>query len=233
MVPGSIIEPYLFWRLSPGIRTEEGKLSKLDEKTIGFRWAGTASQWDYDAEAIGQFGNVGNDKIRAWAWTGIAGYAIQHLRLRPRFFAEYSFASGDRNPKDGMHGTFDQLYPNIHDHHGLADQVAWQNLKEIRTGARVSLRRNCTLAGIYNDWWLASPTDAFYNSSGGAVARDSTGRSGTHIGEEFDAETSYRFDRQLEFGAGIGHIRPGAFLVHTNHNHSYAYPYVMLNYNFF
>jgi hypothetical protein len=46
--------------------------------------------------------------------------------MKPKLSA---FASGDRNPKDGVHGTFDQLYPNIHDHHGLADQIAWQNLK--------------------------------------------------------------------------------------------------------
>ncbi len=233
LVPQSVVEPYVFWRVSPGIKTEEGKLSHLDEKTVGVRWAGNISRWDYDSEAAGQFGNLGTDRIRAWAGTGRLGYSLESLRLRPRFFAEYSFASGDQNAKDGTHGTFDQLYPNIHDHHGLADQVAWQNLKEVRSGVRVSLRRNWTLAGIYNDWWLASATDAFYNSSGSIVARDPKGLSGTHIGEEYDAETSYRLNRQLEFGSGFGHILPGAFLANTHHNHAYSYPYVMMNYNFF
>ena len=189
--------------------------------------------WDYDAEAAGQIGNIGPDQIRAWAGTVTSGYTMKQVRLQPRLFAEYSFASGDHNAKDGTHGTFDQLYPNIHDHHGLADQVAWQNLKEFRTGLRLSLRRNWTLAGIYNDWWLASATDGFYNSSGTIVARDTTGSSGTHIGQEFDAETSYRINRQLELGTGVGYLLPGDFLVHLHHSHAYTYPYVMLNYNFF
>jgi hypothetical protein len=233
LIPGSVIEPYLFWRLSPNIKTEAGTVSKLDEKTAGVRWAGSASQWDYDAEAAGQAGHIGRDKIRAWGWTATASYTFDSLRLKPRLFGGYAFASGDRNPHDGTHGTFDQLYPNIHDHHGLADQLAWQNLQEVRGGARISLRRNWTLAGMYNDWWLASATDGFYNSSGSIVARDSKGLSGTHIGEEFDVETSYRINRQLELGAGVGRLFPGAFLANTHHGHAYTYPYVMLNYNFF
>jgi hypothetical protein len=233
LLPRSVIEPYLLWRVSPGMKTEGGKLSHLDEKTVGVRWAGNVSRWDYDAEGAGQIGNIGTDRIRSWAATSVVGYTLEPVRLRPRLFSEYSFASGDENPKDGRHATFDQLYPNLHDHHGLADQVAWQNLKEIRTGARISLRRNWMLAGIYNNWWLASATDAFYNSSDTIVARDPRGLSGTHIGEEFDLETSYRFNRQLELGTGIGHLLPGAFLVNTHHNHAYTYPYVMLNYNFF
>jgi hypothetical protein len=208
-------------------------LSRLNDKTIGVHWAGTRSAFDYDAEADGQVGNIGTDRVRAWAWTAITGYTFRSSRFKPRLFAEYGFASGDRNPKDGVHGTFDQLYPNIHDHHGLADQIAWQNLKEFRSGARFSPRRNWMVAGIYNDWWLASANDAFYNSSGGIVARDPKGLSGTHIGEEFDAETSYRVNRQLEIGSGIGRILPGGFLAATKHNHSYTYPYVMLNYNFY
>ncbi len=232
-VPKSSIEPYLFWRLSPGIKTESGGFGKLDEKTFGLRWAGAQSRFDYDAEIAGQVGHIGSDKIRAWAWSAIAGYTLEPKGLKTRLFAKYDFASGDRNPSDGVHGTFDQLYPNIHDHHGLADQVAWQNLKSLRAGVRVSLRRNWIVAGAYNGWWLASATDAFYSSSGSVVARDARGLSGTHIGDEYDIQTSYRLDRELEFGAGVGYVRSGEFLIRTHHAPSYTYPYVMLNYNFF
>jgi len=232
-VPGSTLEPYLFWKLAPGVTDEERKLVKTDVRTIGARWSGNASQLDYDAEVAGQTGSLGQDQIRAWAWVADLGYTLKDAPLTPHLFAEYDFASGDKNPTDGRRGTFDQLYPNIHDHHGLADQVAWQNLKEFRAGARISLRRNWTVAGAYNDWWLASATDAFYNSSGSIVARDPKGLSGTHIGEEYDAETTYRFNRDLEFGTGIGHILPGGFLAKTIKGKPYTYPYVMLNYNFF
>jgi len=232
VIPHSVIEPYVFWRLSPNIKTEQGVVSKLNEKVVGVRWAGTASRFDYDTELAGETGSIGTDVIRAWAWSGILGYTFESSRLRPRLFAKYDFASGDRNPADGRHGTFDQLYPNIHDHHGLADQVAWQNLKSVRTGARFSVRPNWMLAGMYNEYWLASATDAFYNSSGGVVARDPKGLSGSHIGREFDAETSYRFDRNFELGLGFGYFRSGGFLTRAHRAASYRYPYFMLNYNF-
>ncbi len=230
-IPGSVLEPYVLWRLSPGLKSEENRFSRLDEKTAGLRWAGAASGFDYDAESAAQAGNLGADRIRAWAWSAVAGYTFRSLDLKPRVFFKHDFASGDRNPADGVRGTFDQLYPNIHDHHGLADQVAWQNLKSVRTGARVSLRSNWILAGAYNDWWLASAKDGFYNASGSIVARDPRGLSGTHIGREYDIQTSWRHDRRLELGVGLGYIRSGDFLLRTNHARSYTYPYLMVNYN--
>ncbi|HTQ57130.1 MAG TPA: alginate export family protein [Bryobacteraceae bacterium] len=232
-IPSSTIEPYVLWRLTPGLKVEQGGVGKLDEKTTGVRWAGNARNFDYDAETAGQFGHIGPDPLRAWAWSAVAGYTFESARLRPRIFVKYDFASGDRNPKDGVHGTFDQLYPNIHDHHGLADVIAWQNLKSVRSGVRVSLRRNWIVASAYNDWWLASANDAFYNASGSAVARDPAGMSGTHIGREFDLQTSHRLNRNLELGAGVGYIRSGDFLLRTHHAASYLYPYVMAYYNVF
>ena len=223
----------MLWRLTPGLRTETGAVAKLDEKVLGLRWAGTRGWWDFSSEAVLESGHIGADRIRAWAAMAAVGYTFDKRSHRPRLFAEFGFASGDRNPRDGTHGTFDHISPNIHAHNGLADQVAWQNLKEFRGGARISLRRNWNLTATYNDWWLASATDAFYNSSGGMVARDPSGGSGTHIGQEFDLETILRVNRLLEFGAGIGRVLPGAFLKNTGHNHAYTYPYVMLNYNFY
>jgi hypothetical protein len=234
MVPKGTLEPFLFWRLTPRLKTEEGTPGRLNETTVGARFSGTIlNGWDYDTEGAGQFGNLGEDRVRAWAWMGIAGYTLQNIRLKTRLFGEYDFASGDRKSNDGIHGTFDQLFPNIHDHLGLADQFAWQNLKAVRAGARIWLRRNWTVAPIWNDYWLASATDGYYNSSGTIVARDSTGLSGTHIADEYDIQTSYRVDRNLEFGLGLGHIVPGEFLIKTKHPASYNYPYIMMSYNFF
>lgn len=234
LVPGGLLESFLFWRLTPGLKTESGASGELDEKTIGARISGLIGKaWDYDMAGAGQLGHQGSDRLGAWTWMGTGGYTFQTLRPKIRVFAAYDFASGDTNAKDGRHGTFDQLYPNIHDHLGLADQFARQNLKAIRSGVRLSLRRNWTVASAWNDYWLASATDGFYNSAGATVARDPKGKSGTHIAEEYDLETSYRVNRDLELGAGLGRVLPGEFLIKTHHPAPYTYPYLMLNYNFF
>jgi len=234
LVSKGTIEPFAFWRVTPRLETEEGALGNLSEATIGARVAGAIHEkWDYETEGAGQFGSLGADRIRAFAWMGTSGYTATLLGFKTRVFGGFDFASGDRNPHDGVHGTFDQLYPNIHDHLGLADQFARQNLKAVRTGARVWLKNDWIVAAGWNDYWLASPTDGYYNSSGVIVARDPTGLSGTHIAEEYDIQTSYRFDRNLEFGIGLGRVLPREFLTKTKHPAAYAYPYMMMSYNFF
>ena len=234
LIPGAVLEPYLFWRLTPGVRTETGAgLAKLDEKTIGIRWAGTASWMEYDVEGARQIGWAGTDQVRSGAWMLDVAHTFDPQGRKLRLFAEYDFASGDRRSGDGRRGTFDQLFPNIHDHHGLADQVAWQNLKEIRFGARISLKRNWTLAAAYNDWWLANPADGFYDSSGSILSRDPTGRSGTHIGRELDVQNSFRLNRHVEIAGGFAHVQPGSFLILTGRPATHRYPYIMLYYNVF
>ena len=189
-VPRAVLEPFLFWRVAPRLSTEEGTAAKLDQETVGARLSGLIGRsMDYETEGAAQFGKLGTDTIRAWAWMGSGGYTSTLFGHKARMFGALDFASGDRNGADGRHGTFDQISPNLHDHLGLADQFARQNLKAVRFGARVWLRSNWILAAAWNDYWLASPTDALYNSSAGVVARDLKGLSGTHIGEEYDIQT--------------------------------------------
>jgi hypothetical protein len=234
VVRGAAIEPFLFWRVAPGLVAENGAPAHLDEKTVGVRFAGTIREaWDFETEGAAQSGRLGGDPIRAWAWLAIGGYTFPHLPLKTRLFGEYDYASGDRNPNDGVHGMFDQISPNVHDRLGLADQFAWQNLKMVRAGVRVWARRNWIFAAAWQDYRLASRTDGFYNSSASIVARDARGLSGDHIGEEYDIQTSYRLDRNLEFGAGFGHVLPGTFLARTGHGAAYSYPYILMSYNFF
>jgi hypothetical protein len=234
LVPNASFEPYSFWRVTRRVATEEGLPGNLSEWTVGLRAAGTVREkWDYETEASGQFGNVGADRIRTAAWMGIGGYTFHLRKLKTRLFGEMDYASGDRNPHDGVRNTFDQLYPNIHDRLGLADQFARQNLKSFRSGLRVWLRGNWIVAAAWSGSWLASRTDGYYNASGAMVARDVTGRSGGHIANEGDIQTSYRFDRNLEFGVGLGRVLPREFLVRTGHPAAYTYPYLMMSYNFF
>lgn len=233
LIPHSVLEPYVFWRVAPGYRTESGTPARLDEHTVGLRWAGMlTSRFDYAAEAVGQTGHIASDAIRAALLSLVGGYTVPPLRGRPRIFAEYFYASGDGHAGDGRHNTFHQLHPTHHDRNGLADQVGWQNLNEIRAGAQFTVARNWIIAGEYNDWRLANAKDALYDTSGVAVARDATGRSGTHIGQEFDLEMSYRINRPIELVAGIGHIMPGEFLKRTTPGAPCTYPYVGMTYFF-
>ncbi len=122
------------------------------------------------------------------------------------------------------------MYPTAHDRFGVSDQFGWQNIVSGRAGFTIEPRRRWTVSAQYLNFWLASATDSLYNTSGGSIVRDATGKSGTHIGEEFDVYTWFELTRHVNFGVGVAHLMPGGFLAATTKGPTYNYPYFALNF---
>jgi hypothetical protein len=232
LVPKAVIEPYLFWRVTRNLRTEGAQPGNRDFKTIGFRWVGKLpAQFDYGTEIAGQTGSLGSDSVGAWAGHWVLGYTAK-AKFKPRLVAEYNYASGDKDPKDGKRGTFDQLYPTGHDKYGLADQVGWRNIHDIRAGVEVKPNPKWTVVPNYHNYWLASATDSLYAASGAAIVRKLDGSAGTHVGQELDLSTVYALNKQMQIGGGFAHLFPGEFLQKATKGHGYNFPYVMFTYSF-
>jgi hypothetical protein len=233
LIPNATIEPYIFWRLQPNVKNEEGVVTHVDEKVPGFRWVGKLPLgFDYGSEIVREFGSVGADRIRAWAGHWVVGETVRSLAWTPRFYAEFNHASGDANAKDGIRGTFDQLYPTGHDKYGISDQIGWRNMNDLRAGIETKPRRNVTAAVEYNDWYLASRFDSMYNAAGTALFKSANGAAGSHIGQELDFIATWTLFKPLQAGAGFGHIFPGNFLKNVTPGNSYNFPYVMFTYKF-
>lgn len=232
LAPYIVIEPYTLWRLQHGLKNESGVVSKLNEKVGGLRIAGKLPRGiDYGLEAAREFGSLGSDKIQSWAGHWVVGRTWT-ARFSPRTYGEYNYAGGDKYPKDGIRGTFDQLYPSNHDKYGFADQVGWKNVKDLRAGLETKPRTATTLNFEYNNWYLASATDALYNATGAAVVRSLAGTAGTHVGQEIDITSTWAVAKPVTLGAGIGHIFPGEFLKNTTKGNPYTYPYMMATWKF-
>lgn len=231
VLPKSSIEPFVLWRVAPSVAVEDIKASngRLDEKAWGFRIRGTdLANFDYRYELAMERGTAGPNDIQAWATTTGMGYTVRRLGWKPRFFAAYDYASGDKNPADGRHGTFDTMYPTAHDRFGITDQFGWQNIMAWRSGISVTPHRRWSITAQYLDLWLASATDAAYNSSGEMILRDLTGKSGKHLGEEVDIYAWYEINRQIHIGGGVGHLFPGEFIDKAGKGRSYTYPYFVI-----
>jgi hypothetical protein len=233
LVPDATIEPYVFWRFARGAKTETGLPGKTDRKVYGVRWVGKLpANFDYGIEAVGQTGSVGTDSITATASHWVLGYTITKLKKKPRLVAEYNYASGDKTPGDGVQGTFDQLYPTGHDKLGLADQVGWKNIHDLRAGVEYKPTSKLTVSGFYHSWWLASTRDALYNAGGAAIAKVASGAAGRHVGQEASAQMTYVLNSTTSIGAGYANIFPGTFLKNATPGKQYRAPYIMLTYAF-
>lgn len=233
LVAGASVEPFVYWKLQPGLKNEAGVVARLDEKAFGVRWVGKLpAAFDYQLEVAKETGSLGTDQVRAWAGHWVVGRTTSSAWLKPRVWAEYNYATGDANAKDGVRGTFDHLYPTSHDKYGLADQVGWKNIRDLRGGVETKPRKNVSVTAEYNDWHLASAFDALYNTSGTALARSATGTAGTHVGQELDFIGNWSVSAAFQVGAGLGHIFPGEFLKKTTPGNGYTFPYLMLGYRF-
>ncbi len=227
------VEPYVLFRQSEGLALETGGVGDIHQVTIGTRVVGKLPHaFDYGVEMARQEGSVASDSISAWAghWTAGRTFSASKIRVRP--FVEYNYASGDRDPKDGSRGTFDQLYPTGHDKLGLADQVGWRNIAHVRSGVEIKPDPRWQLSSSYHNFWLASATDALYAASGAAVARMTSGAAGRHVGQEIDGQAVYTYSSQLQLAVGYAQLLPAAFLNATTPGESYRFTYVMATYVF-
>ncbi len=233
IAPNSVLEPFVLWRLQPSVAietTSKLKTGKQSEFAYGLRFKGVVQDFDYSAESIVERGTDGPNQISAWAASVGSGYQVQKAWWRPRFFWQYDMATGDKNPTDGEHNTFDTMFPTAHDRFGIADQFGWQNIISERLGITVEPRHRWTVTGQILDLWLDQARDGVYNTSGGLIVRDTTGRSGTHIGKEYDAYTWYELNRHVNLGVGVGHIQGGEFLQKLTKGPNYNYPYFAVNF---
>lgn len=230
-IPKSKIEPYAFWRLARTARPEAGAVGRADTKTIGLRWYGELPQRvEYTTELNFQTGSWASDSVGAWAGLWRLGREFGSLPWKPRLRLELNYATGDRNPTDGKHGTFDVLYPTPHDKYGLADQVGWKNVKHIGLIWETKPKRSLIVQVKGHTWWLASARDGLYNAGGALLVRDLTGSSGTHVGEEIDFQAIWTPSNQVQVGVGLGHMFTGSYLDRTTPGAHYTFPYVSVTY---
>lgn len=214
LVPEATLDFYELWRLENVAAGETTKAGKLDSKTTGLRLSGKLpARFDYGLEMALQRGRQAGEPISAWAGHWVVGHTLPHVRTRPRFFAEWNCASGDENPHDGHHGTFDPLFPSRHDKFGISDQFGWTNIMHARPGFQFWVRESLRVSTAYNSFWLANRHDALYGGTKPIVLSD--GSQGRHVGHEADFQAQWNASRHTVIDVGFGHVFPGEFLRNT------------------
>jgi hypothetical protein len=221
------LEPYLLFKQNLLVKSEAGIVGNALVLSPGVRAFGILPERvDYAVETILQRGSYSSDQVRAYAYSGVLGWTVADVKWKPRVSAEYNFASGDHNNKDGTRNTYDQFYPSNHGYYGMIDQFGWKNLKNFRAGFDILATRKFKIRTDYNNFWLASTQDSLYGSSGSSVVLNRKATS-SHIGDETNTVGLYQWTKIWKFGAGYGHLFAGEYLKEAKANFGYSYPYVM------
>lgn len=216
---------------------------------------GEFGPWDYTVDAVGQFGNYKDTRAgapalrqdhQAYAFIAQGGYTFKDCPASPRIALEYALASGDDDPTDGDHGTFDNLYPTNHKFYGYADFVSLQNIHNLRAilQAKPTPRLSVALEGHL--FWLMDTADNFYNVGG--VPRGGIGPTAgrgyginpeqdSYVGAELDLVAGYALTRYAQIEAGYAHFFTGDYIDQSLANPSFGsrdadYFYAQLNLSF-
>lgn len=208
--PHIVLEPYWLWMDQSDFR---GVPLERDLHTFGLhgfgQW-GQKSAWDYDLSLAGQWGETMGDDHRAWAAHMEAGYTWS-TAWKPRLALWFNYASGDEHAKDGSHERFDSLYGASYTFYGYTSYFSWQNMinPAVRLSFQPTKRVKCEV--IHRAIWLASDSDAWVRG----LRRDSTGGSGTYVGQETDVRLVWQVCKNFDIDLAYGHFFPGSFVNDT------------------
>jgi len=171
-----------------------GRTGSMDLYTVGLRRYEKHGQFDWEGELALQTGQFAGDEISAQSVSASVGWKEPDLPGAPRFGFDFDWASGDDDPTDDKHETFNQLFPLGHAYLGKLDLVARQNIVDFQPNVLLTLDERTKLKLEQHFFRLEDRHDALYNAGGAPTLVDPTGGAGTKVGREFDIILSHMLE---------------------------------------
>ncbi len=189
------------------------------------------SGWDFDYEALGQFGTFGSANIRAWTVASETGYRIPTIRFKPRFSAKADISSGD-HPNSNTLGTFNPLFPKG-DYFGVLATTGPGpiNFVDIHPHFEASLPKNVSFSFDWIVQWRESVQDGVY-AVPGFLIRAADGSHARYVGDRPGTEIRWQANRHLWFQGDYGIFYAGTFLMQTQPGRNLNYWALWAGYKF-
>ena len=186
----------------------------------GFRAYGKVGNiMDFDVSYNHQLGFSGPLRQDAQGYTIEIGRNFEHA-WKPRIGLFYGYASGDKDPNDGVDNRFDRFFgfarPWSADHY-----VVYENLKAPKIRFEFSPTQKLGFELGYGAYFLASKTDRMFDILDGNISntvrdpgfnRDRTGQSGDFGGHAFEGRIRYQPTSRISTILGYTHFTAGEFV---------------------
>ena len=203
--------------------------------SIGARLSRAVAQtkpgWDFDYEALWQFGTFGSAIIRAWTVASETGYRFPTVPLKPRFSAKADISSGD-DPRTNTLGTFNPLFPKGNYFGVLATAGPGPiNFIDVHPHVETVLPHSVTASFDWLFQCRESLRDGVYAVPGFLIipARKSDAR---FVGHRPGTEVRWQANRHLWFQADYGIFYAGKFVKESQPARSLNYWALWAGYKF-
>lgn len=186
---------------------------KETRHSIGARFFGSGGNWSYDAEAVYQFGTIGQSDIAAWTTSLNTIYRFKHLPLQPELGCKTELISGDQQTDDNKLQTFNPLFPRG-GYFGLASVIGSSNLFDIHPSLTLHLCPGLSWNFDSDFFWRYSVLDGIYGPSTALLypGKDAVQR---HIGNQFATDLVFTPNPFLYIRAEFTWLKAGSYLQKT------------------
>lgn len=205
-------------------KTDAGYLTVTgDEQRENFdvHMAGAGGRFDWDVEAMGQFGHIATEDIFAWGMGSLGGYTFKDAFWSPRIGLQIDAASGNSNPNGHTLGTFNPLFPNGA-YVTLAGYTGYVNFVQVKPSVTVHPTINLKLMFAFAPQWRETTADAVYTQPTIAVP-NTAGHGGLYTGTYGQFRLDWTVSRSTSFAVEAVHFQVGnAVRQAGGHNSDYV-----------
>jgi hypothetical protein len=198
--------------------------------SAGTRVSGQSAAWDYNYEAVLQWGSFGSDNIRAWTVASDNGYTLSSVRFRPRIGLKADVTSGDGSPRSRTLRTFDPLFPKG-SYFGEIALIAPANHIDLHPSVAFRVAKNWTITPECILFWRESLDDGIYRPPITLIRSTGTSRS-RYVGTQSSIQAEWQINRHLAWAVNYTHFFAGPFLRDTQPAKDVNYVSTWMTYRF-
>lgn len=198
--------------------------------SIGARFWGSQDAWDWNWEALYQFGSFDGGDISAWTLATDTGFSFADVTWQPRIAISANIASGDDDPADQDLGTFNPLFPRGNYFSEIA-VLGPRNFFNIHPIITVHPADRWSLTFDTNFFWRLETQDGVY-SPNGQLVRGPNGSDDRFVGSAISLNSAYELFPNLYFTAIYAHFFPGDFIRATGPSEDIDYVELTLQLKF-
>ncbi len=166
--------------------------------SIGARLWGAENGWDWNWEAVYQFGSFGAGDIDAWTVASTTGYTFERIGWQPRLAISANIASGDDDPGDADLGTFNALFPRGN-YFSEAAVLGPRNFYNLHGFLTVRPSERVAITTDYNLFWRLETEDGVYGPAGQIIAPG--GGENRFVGSAVSVTAEYALTSRIDLTA--------------------------------
>jgi hypothetical protein len=217
--------------LDPKNSVFERGVGRQIRHTMGSRSWKTTPLWDFNYEAIVQWGSFQGRSIHAWALSEDTGHTFSQSRFRPRVGFRSDIASGDGGPGPKTLGSFDPLFPAAPVYSGPSGLLGATNLIDLSPSVRLQLRKGLSLALESSSFWRENVGDGIYSPFVTPIRRGDAGQA-RYVATAPSATISWQASPHIFYSLIYTHFLTGGFLKQAMPNRDVNYVAAWVSYRF-